>query len=76
MQGDFTEGLAIVPEVEEKLKEYALFVDSHRILVFNYKIASLYFGAGDYNEPQSIICIKLSTIISRDCATTCNVMQG
>ena len=29
-------------------KEYALFVDKHRILVFNYKIASLYFGAGKY----------------------------
>lgn len=49
MQGDFREGLAIVPEVENKLKEYALFVDSHRIVVFNYKFASLYFGAGDYN---------------------------
>jgi hypothetical protein len=48
MKGDFREGLLIVPEVEEKLKEYALFVDSHRILVFNYKFASLYFGAGNY----------------------------
>jgi hypothetical protein len=48
MQGNFKEGLSIVPEVEEKLKEYALFVDSHRILVFNYKFASLYFGAGNY----------------------------
>src|SRR4029078_2089227 len=48
MQGNFTKGLSIVPEVEEKLKEYALFVDSHRILVFNYKSASLYFGARKY----------------------------
>ena len=48
MQGNFTKGLSIVPEVEEKLKEYALFVDSHRILVFNYKFASLYFGARNY----------------------------
>ena len=48
MQGNFNEGLTIVPEVEEKLKEYVLFVDSHRILVFNYKFASLYFGAGYY----------------------------
>ncbi len=48
MRGEFHEGLTIVPEVEEKLKEYALFVDSHRILVFNYKFASLYFGAGNY----------------------------
>ncbi|HEY5367645.1 MAG TPA: hypothetical protein VIJ75_01535 [Hanamia sp.] len=48
MQGNFTKGLEIVPEVEKKLSEYALFVDSHRILVFNYKFASLYFGAGEY----------------------------
>lgn len=48
MQGDFRKGLTILPEIEEKLKEYALFVDSHRILVFNYKFASLYFGAGNY----------------------------
>ena len=49
MQGNFAEGLKVVPEIEEKLQEYALFVDSHRILVFNYKIATLYFGAGDYS---------------------------
>jgi len=48
MQGTFRQGLAVVPEVESSLQEYMLFVDSHRILVFNYKIASLYFGAGQY----------------------------
>ncbi|MBX3254229.1 MAG: hypothetical protein KF862_08830 [Chitinophagaceae bacterium] len=50
MTGTFKEGLAIVPQVEEKLKEYALYVDRHRILVFNYKFATLYFGAGKYEE--------------------------
>jgi hypothetical protein len=49
MSGTFKEGLKIIPEIEKKLDEYALFVDSHRILVFNYKIASLYFGSGDYS---------------------------
>jgi hypothetical protein len=48
MLGNFKEGLAMVPEIEEKLTEYDLFIDRHRILVLNYKIASLYFGAGDY----------------------------
>jgi hypothetical protein len=48
MKGDFHKGIEIVPEVEAKLKEYSLFVDMHRILVFNYKFASLYFGAGEY----------------------------
>ncbi len=49
MQGTFQEGLLLVPYIEEKLEEYALFIDSHRILVFNYKIASLYFGSGDFD---------------------------
>ena len=49
MKGDFQEGLQLVPEVVNKLKEYSLFVDNHRILVINYKIASLHFGAGDYS---------------------------
>jgi len=46
--GTFREGLLLVPEIEHKLTEYDLFIDRHRILVLNYKIASLYFGAGDY----------------------------
>lgn len=49
MQGNFHKGLSVVPKVVDKLKEYTLFVDSHRILVFNYKIATLYFGAGQYS---------------------------
>ncbi|HEY1112385.1 MAG TPA: hypothetical protein VGE66_02455 [Chitinophagaceae bacterium] len=49
MLGTFKEGLALVPQIEEKLQEYALFIDRHRVLVLNYKIANLYFGAGDYS---------------------------
>ena len=48
MQGTFKEGLLMVPDIEQKLEEYDLFIDRHRILVLNYKIASLYFGSGDY----------------------------
>jgi hypothetical protein len=48
MRGTFSEGLSLVPNIEQKLEEYALFLDKHRIMVFNYKIASLYFGSGDY----------------------------
>jgi hypothetical protein len=47
MEGTFTKGLELVPVIEEKLKEYELFLDRHRVLVFYYKIASLYFGSGD-----------------------------
>jgi tetratricopeptide (TPR) repeat protein len=48
MVGTFKEGLKLVPQIEEKLDEYALYLDRHRVLVFYYKIASLYFGSGDY----------------------------
>lgn len=49
MRGSFKEGLELVPGIQAKLDEYALYVDGHRILVFNYKIATLYFGAGKYS---------------------------
>jgi hypothetical protein len=32
------------------LKEYELYLDPHRALVFYYKFASLYFGSGDYEN--------------------------
>jgi hypothetical protein len=38
-----------VPGIEEKLEEYHLFIDRHRVLVLNYKIATLYFGSGNYD---------------------------
>ncbi|MDE3248994.1 MAG: hypothetical protein KGO82_10065 [Bacteroidota bacterium] len=48
MKGTFREGLKLVPQIEEKLQAYDLFIDNHRIMVLNYKIASLYFGSEDY----------------------------
>ncbi|MCA6491262.1 MAG: hypothetical protein IM572_01190 [Chitinophagaceae bacterium] len=50
MMGTFSEGLSLVPVIEEKLKEYEPFLDRHRVLVFYYKFASLYFGSGLYDE--------------------------
>src|ERR1700754_2547706 len=50
IDGTFTEGLGLVPYIEEKLKEYWMYLDRHRILVFYYKIACLYFGSGDYEK--------------------------
>lgn len=60
MEGTFDEGLKLVPELEQKLKDYALYMDAHRVLVFYYKIASLYFGSGDYDNT----IIYLSKIIN------------
>lgn len=50
MEGTFTEGLSLVPYIESKLSEYEIYMDRHRILVFYYKIASLYFGSGDFDK--------------------------
>ena len=50
LEGTFTEGLKLVEYINEKLDEYHLYLDRHRVLVFHYKIASLYFGSGDYEQ--------------------------
>ena len=50
LEGTFTKGLELVPYIEEKLGEYYLYIDRHRVLVFYYKIASLYFGSGNYEK--------------------------
>lgn len=47
LQGTFNKGLMMVPHLEAMLKEYGLYLDTHRVLVFYYKIACLYFGSGD-----------------------------
>ncbi|MBS1757965.1 MAG: hypothetical protein JSU03_11860 [Bacteroidetes bacterium] len=47
LEGTFTEGLSLVHPIELKLKQYQQYIDTHRVLVFYYKIASLYFGSGD-----------------------------
>ncbi len=61
MKGSFAEGLQHVPYILEKLEEYKFFIDRHRVLVFNYKIASLYFGSGDYST-----CIDYLHLIIND----------
>jgi hypothetical protein len=47
LEGTFSEGLVMIPSMEEKLKEIEMYMDSHRVLVFYYKIACLHFGAGN-----------------------------
>ena len=61
MQGTFKEGLSLVPGIEKELAEYDLFLDSHRVLVLNYKFAMLYFGSGDFNT-----CIDYLQLIIND----------
>lgn len=47
MQGSFSEGVEEIPELERVLKLNTYNWDSHRIMVFYYKIACLYFGMGE-----------------------------
>jgi len=50
MEGRFKEGLPLVPEILEGLQKHKSRIDEHHIMVFYYKIASLYFGVGDYHN--------------------------
>lgn len=50
LQGTFQKGLAMVPFLEKMLKQYGRYLDLHRVLVFYYKIACLYFGSGNHEK--------------------------
>ena len=50
MEGSFTEGVKLIPELLDKLDEYSSKIDSERLLLFYYKIATLYFGNGDNHK--------------------------
>lgn len=47
LEGDFSGGLSIVPSINAFIEKYESKLDMHRIIVFYYKIACLYFGSGD-----------------------------
>lgn len=45
--GTFSEGTTIMPDLDKLLSDNPYNWDDHRILVFRYKIACIYFGSGD-----------------------------
>jgi len=47
MKGDFAGGELLVEKIQKKIKKYEDRLDGHHIMVFYYKIASLYFGNGE-----------------------------
>ena len=60
MKGAFHEGLPLVKEVLEGINKHKSRIDEHHVMVFYYKIASLYFGIGENKK-----CIEfLDKIIS------------
>ena len=50
MRGAFSEGLTLIPSLLANLTLFQQQLDPHRLMVFYYKIASLYFGSGDFNK--------------------------
>ncbi len=71
ISGTFSEGIHLIPEIEKKLSEYSLYIDKHRILVMNYKIAMIYFGAEDFSKSidylQKIINEQIDLRIDLQC---------
>ncbi|MFP5039475.1 hypothetical protein [Parasediminibacterium sp. JCM 36343] len=71
LEGTFTEGLELVPYIEEQLAAYELHLDKHRVLIFYYKIACLYFGSGDNEKTidylNKIINLKVSLRTDLQC---------
>lgn len=50
LEGNFTEGLNYVSNLLNEIKCYEKKIDAHHIMVFYYKIACMYFGAGNNEE--------------------------
>lgn len=50
MEGTFSDGLDLVPGLMQIIDEDEYNWDQHRILVFYYRIACLYFGSGDFKN--------------------------
>jgi hypothetical protein len=47
LEGSFSDGIELVKGIEEKIDVPYSKIDKHRLLVFHYKIACMYFGSGD-----------------------------
>ena len=50
LEGRFSKGIRFVLKLLEEIKLYETKIDAHHIMVFYYKIACMYFGAGKNEE--------------------------
>lgn len=50
MKGNFSNGDPLVEKIQKKIKKYDSRIDKHHIMIFYYKIASLYFGDANYTK--------------------------
>lgn len=50
MSGDYDKGIKLIPEIEAAIETYKSYTDIHRILLFYFKFAYLYFAKSKYNK--------------------------
>ncbi len=50
LEGTFQQGLPLVQEIIQAIKADLYHLDFHRVILFYYKIACLYFGSGDNSK--------------------------
>jgi hypothetical protein len=60
LHGDYSEGLKVVPRTLARLRRYKSQLDVHRVLVFYYKIAWMYLGAGNPDEAVKYLSKMIS----------------
>ena len=61
LEGTFSEGLALVPEIERYLKQYANNIDLHHRMLLYYKIACMHFGDGNHKKAMEYLQKVIST---------------
>jgi hypothetical protein len=57
LSGDYQEGVALIPRTLRRINRYKNKIDDHKILVFYFKIAWIYFRAGDINKAMKYLNI-------------------
>lgn len=50
LRGSFQDGILEIPELKKQIGAFKGKIDPHHIMVFYYKFACLYFGAGDHKN--------------------------
>lgn len=50
MKGQFSRGLKQVKGIQEGIERYQRNLDANQLILFDYKVACLYFGAGDFRN--------------------------
>lgn len=71
-------GTRLVAEIQAGIEQYGAWLDPHRVFVFNYKIAYLYFGLRNFDRCQDFLLEILDTKISylrEDLQSYARIMQ-